>query len=232
MVKSYVIRKGHYTDAQKKAYDSLSSKYLIPVPRDSLTSEYTVNAGKLDLKKTFFNISNVIMEIGFGSGTTTAEIAKVNPDNNYICIEVHRPGIGRLLWEIEKRNLSNIRIIEYDAVFVAEKMIPNNSLNAIHIFFPDPWPKKRHRKRRLVQRPFTEILANCLKPEGYIYMVTDWEDYADHALEELTMTSSLKNQYNGFALPQKWRPKTRFEQKGLEKNHVIRELLFIKNNIV
>jgi len=225
MVKSYVIRKGRYTAAQKKAYDSLSLKYLIPLQNDS---NYPANEEKLDFNKIFDNNRNVTMEIGFGSGAATAEIAEENPDNNYLCIEVHRPGIGRLLWEIEKRNLSNIRIIENDAVFIAEKMITSCSLNAIHIFFPDPWPKKRHKKRRLIQRPFTETLANCIKKDGYLYMVTDWEDYAVHAMEELTLTSLLKNKYEGFALPQTWRPKTRFEQKGLEKDHVIRELLFIK----
>ena len=228
MVKSYVIRTGHYTLAQKKAYDSLYDKFLIPVSSDGTVDSCFTEKDKLDYKKIFNNSDNVTMEIGFGSGAATAEIAQANPCNNYLGIEVHRPGIGRLLWEMEKRNLSNIRIIEYDAAFAAEKMIADNSLNAIHIFFPDPWPKKRHRKRRLVQRPFTEILAKCLKPGGYLYMVTDWEDYANHALEELTGTLYLRNKYDGFASPQLWRPKTRFEQKGLDKNHVIRELLFIR----
>jgi len=217
MLKSYVIRSGHFTDAQKKAYASLAENYVIPFAEE-----------KLDLKKNFANTRNVTLEIGFGMGVTTAEIAQANPDKNYIGMEVHRPGIGRLLWEIEKRSLSNIRIIEYDAVYAVEKMIPDASLEAVHIFFPDPWPKKRHRKRRLVQRPFTETLAKCLKPGGYLYMVTDWEDYALHALEELNATASLKNAYESFAPPQKWRPVTKFEQKGLTKEHVIRELYFTK----
>jgi tRNA (guanine-N7-)-methyltransferase len=217
MLKSYVIRSGHFTDAQKKAYSSLAESYVIPFTEE-----------KIDYKKIFANTANVTLEIGFGMGVTTAEIAQANPDKNYIGMEVHRPGIGRLLWEIEKRSLSNIRIIEYDAVFAVEKMIPEASLEAIHIFFPDPWPKKRHRKRRLVQRPFTETLANRLKPGGYLYMVTDWEDYALHAIEELNATASLKNAYESFALPQKWRPVTKFEQKGLTKDHVIREIYFAK----
>jgi tRNA (guanine-N7-)-methyltransferase len=219
MLKSYVIRSGHFTDAQKKAYTSLAEKFVIPFMEE-----------KLDYKKVFANSGNVTLEIGFGMGVTTAEIAQTNPDKNYIGMEVHRPGIGRLLWEIEKRSLSNIRIIEYDAVFAVEKMIPQDSLEAIHIFFPDPWPKKKHRKRRLVQRPFTEILANRLKPGGYLYMVTDWEDYALHALEELTATVALKNAYETFAPPQKWRPLTKFEQKGLTKEHVIREIYFTKRD--
>jgi len=217
MLKSYVIRSGHFTDAQKKAYASLAESYIIPFAEE-----------KLDFNKIFSNAGNVTLEIGFGMGVATAEIAQANVCKNYIGIEVHRPGIGRLLWEIEKRSLSNIRIIEYDAVYAVEKMIPDASLEAIHIFFPDPWPKKRHRKRRLVQRPFTETLANCLKPGGYLYMVTDWEDYALHALEELNATASLKNAYESFAAPQKWRPVTKFEQKGLTKEHVIREIYFTK----
>jgi len=218
MLKSYVIRKGRFTDAQKKAYEELAEKYIIPFREQ-----------ELDFNKIYTNVQNITLEIGFGMGIATAEIAQANPDKNYLGIEVHPPGIGRLLWEIEKRALSNIRIIEYDASVVAQKMIPASSLEAIHLFFPDPWPKKRHRKRRLVQRPFTEILAKCLKSGGYLYMVTDWEDYALHALEELSATAGLRNAYDGFAAPQSWRPETKFEKKGLAKEHVIREIYFLKN---
>ncbi|MCL2810228.1 MAG: tRNA (guanosine(46)-N7)-methyltransferase TrmB [Treponema sp.] len=216
MHKSYVIRKGHFTTAQKNAYDSLSEQFLIPFSGEKLNFS------------DIFNNGNIIMEIGFGCGSATAEIAQVNPDNNYIGIEVHKPGIGRLLWEIEKRELSNIRIIEYDAVQIIEKMIPACSLDAIHVFFPDPWQKKRHRNRRLIKRPFTKALSDCLKPGGYLYMVTDWVDYAFHALEELTLTDTLQNKYENFADRQSWRPLTRFEQKGLNKNHEIKELFFTK----
>jgi len=218
MLKSYVIRTGRYTAAQKKAYDELSGAYLIDFHEE-----------KLDLNKTFGNTNGVTLEIGFGSGLATVAIAEANPEKNYLGIEVHRPGIGRLLWEIKERSLSNIRIIEYDAVHVTEKMIPENFLEAVHVFFPDPWPKKRHRKRRLIQRPFTEKLAACLKVGGYLYMVTDWEDYALHALEELSACFVLRNAYGGFAEPQSWRPVTRFEQKGLAQNHTIRELYFVKS---
>ena len=217
MLKSYVLRKGRATDAQKKAYDELSNKFIIPFSQN-----------ELDYELTFGNDAPVTLEIGFGSGFATAGIAQANPDKNYLGIEVFRPGIGKLLWEIEKRELSNIRIVEYDAAIVAEKMIPPNSLEAIHIFFPDPWPKKKHHKRRLIQRPFTDTLAKCLKPGGYLYMVTDWEDYAVWALEHLSATVALKNAYDGFALPQDWRPNTKFEKKGLAKEHNIRELYFIK----
>lgn len=224
MLKSFVIRQGWFTDAQKKAYESLSPRYMLPVSFDQLSS----SEEKLNYKDIFGNTGNVILEIGFGSGFATAEIAKANPEKNYIGIEVHKPGIGRLLWEIEKQNLNNIRIIEYDAVPVLEKIIAPESLDAVHVFFPDPWPKKKHHKRRLVQRPFTLTLAKCLKQGGYLYMVTDWEDYALYALEELSATEGLKNNYDGFADSQTWRPRTRFEQKGLDKEHIIRELYFTK----
>jgi len=217
MLKSYVIRKGHFTDAQKKAYGSLYEKFIIPFSDD-----------KLDFPKVFGNNAGVTLEIGFGSGFATAEIAQANPDKNYLGVEVHRPGIGRLLWEIEKRSLENIRIIEHDAAAVAEKMIPEGSLDAIHVFFPDPWPKKRHNKRRLIQAPFALTLAGCLKPGGYFYMVTDWEDYALFALSALSVCPSLTNAYGDFAVPQGWRPRTKFEQKGLAKDHKIRELFFIR----
>ena len=177
----------------------------------------------------FGNGNPVIAEIGFGMGTATAVIAGENPANNYLGIEVHRPGVGRLLWEIEQRSLANIRIVEYDAAQVFEKMIPPRSLEGIHLFFPDPWPKKRHHKRRLIQRPFTETLAARLKPRGYVYMVTDWEDYAQWALIELAATNGLVNTCGGFAEPRAWRPHTKFEQKGLAKAHQVRELFFINN---
>ncbi len=225
MLKSYVKRAGHFTEAQKKAYNTLAGKFM----PDLSTAAGDAEPEKFDFNTIFGNSNSVTMEIGFGAGFATAEIAQANPDKNYLGVEVHLPGIGRLLWEIENRTLSNIRIIEHDAAVVSEKMIPQNSLDAIHIFFPDPWPKKKHRKRRLVQRPFTETLAKCLKPGGYLYMATDWEDYALHALEELTATAALKNACaQGFAEPQSWRPKTRFEQKGLAKEHKIRELFFVK----
>jgi len=217
MIKSYVMRKGRYTTAQKKAYDTSGEKYLL-----------IFSQREIDFKEIFSNENGVTLEIGFGMGDATAEIAQANPDKNYLGIEVHRPGIGRLLWEIEKKSLCNVRIIEHDAVSVTQKMIPKNSLDAVHIFFPDPWPKKRHRKRRLIQRPFTDTLVSCLKQGGYLYMVTDWEDYALHALEELSASCALRNAYETFAQPQSWRPLTKFEQKGMNKEHVIRELYFIK----
>jgi tRNA (guanine-N7-)-methyltransferase len=216
-IKSYVLRAGRGTAAQKRSYDSLAGRFLIPF-EDKILHYATI----------FGNDNPVIIEIGFGMGQATAVIAGENPSKNYVGIEVHRPGIGKLLLEIQERSLSNIRIIEHDATEVFAAMIPPQSLEGIRLFFPDPWPKKRHHKRRLVQRPFTTSLAASLKPQGYLYMVTDWEDYALHALEELNATEGLYNADVGFSPSQEWRPRTRFEQKGLEKNHKVRELFLRK----
>ncbi|MDR0290949.1 MAG: tRNA (guanosine(46)-N7)-methyltransferase TrmB [Treponema sp.] len=216
-IKSYVLRAGRGTQAQKRAYDSLLGQFILPF-----------EDGIMNFARVFDNNNPVVVEIGFGMGIATATIAEENPSKNYLGIEVHRPGIGRLLWEIEQRGLSNIRIIEHDAAEVFLKMIPPESLEGLHLFFPDPWPKKRHHKRRLVQKPFTSVLANSLKPSGYLYMVTDWEDYADWALAQLCATEGLANSSDGFSPPQDWRPRTSFEKKGLEKNHQVRELFFRK----
>jgi tRNA (guanine-N7-)-methyltransferase len=214
-IKSYVLRGGRLTEAQRRSYESLSGKFLIPY-----------EPKKLDFTEIFGNGNPVVVEIGFGMGRATAIIAGDNPDKNYIGLEIHKPGIGRLLWEIEQRPLSNVRIIEHDATEVFQHMIPADSLEGVHIFFPDPWPKKRHHKRRLIQRPFTDCIASKLRYKGYIYMVSDWQDYAEWALSALTNTEGMVNDYEGFAEPQSWRPQTSFEKKGLDKKHEIKELFF------
>ncbi|GHV37779.1 tRNA (guanine-N(7)-)-methyltransferase [Spirochaetia bacterium] len=221
-IKSYVLRAGRMSVAQKRSYETLSPRFCIPFSPDAASAP------------AFFGNENpLIIEIGFGMGIATADIAEANPQKNYLGLEVHTPGIGRLLWEIEKRDLRNIRIIEHDAVEVLEKMLAPGSAAAFHIFFPDPWPKKRHHKRRLVTRPFTDMLAEKLSSGGYLYMVTDWEDYGNQALAELSATPGLINPHagsgkSGFAPHQDWRPRTRFEQKGIDKNHKVLELYFIK----
>jgi tRNA (guanine-N7-)-methyltransferase len=211
--------------AQRRAYTELFPRFGVPV---------SAGDEPLDYGRIFGNDNPVTAEIGFGMGSATAAIAQANPEKNYLGIEVFRPGVGRLLYEIEKRGLSNIRIIEYDAAEVFARLLPDLSLAAVHLFFPDPWPKKRHHKRRLVRRPFTELLARKLTGGGYLYMVTDWEDYALWALGELSLTRGLVNPYalsgegeaSGFAPPRQWRPETRFEQKGLARNHRVWELYF------
>jgi tRNA (guanine-N7-)-methyltransferase len=226
-IRSYVLRAGRASAAQKRAYAGLSPRYCVPF-----------SPGALDWAALFGNPHPVTVEIGFGMGRATARIARENPDRNYLGIEVHRPGIGRLLWEIEKSSLANLRIIEHDAAETLEKMIAGASAAAFHIFFPDPWPKKRHHKRRLITRPFTGLLAEKLRAAGYIYLVTDSEDYAHWALAELSATAGLRNPYAGspappggcpgFAPPRPWRPRTEFEAKGLAQGRKIFEIYFDK----
>jgi tRNA (guanine-N7-)-methyltransferase len=215
-IKSYVLRAGRMSDAQRRSYNMLFPRYGIPFQEEAL-----------HYAQCFGNDKPLIIEIGFGMGTATAQIARQNPHQNYLGIEVHRPGIGRLLWEIENQGLENIRIIEYDGAAVLEKMIPDRTVQGFHVFFPDPWPKKRHRKRRLMTRPFTDLLAAKLRPSGYIYMATDWADYGEQALAELSAAQGLVNPYDRFAPPQEWRPRTKFEQKGLAHERRIYELFFI-----
>jgi tRNA (guanine-N7-)-methyltransferase len=216
-IKSYVLRGGRVTAAQLRYYRELAPEYLIPF-----------SAERADFKKIFGNNNPLTVEIGFGMGSATAQIAGENPGVNYLGIEVFRAGIGGLFREIKKRSLKNLRVIEHDAVEVLSLMIAPASVSAFHIFFPDPWPKKRHHKRRLVKRPFTDSLAQKLLPGGYIYMVTDWEDYGEEALGELSGTPGLCNTCEGFAEARRWRPLTKFERKGFAKNHVVRELFFEK----
>ena len=227
-VRSFVLRSGRMSDAQKRSYETLFHLYGIKCNENGAIETGVLETGVLDTGCLFGNSNPLIIEIGFGMGAATVILAEQNPGINYLGIEVHRPGIGRLLWEIDKRRLSNIRIIEGDAVEILEQKIPDSSVSAFHIFFPDPWPKKRHHKRRLVTRPFTDLLAAKLLPGGYIYMVSDWEDYGDWALRELSATAGLVNKYDGFAEGITWRPKTEFEQKGLKKKHEIREIYFVK----
>lgn len=217
-VKTYVLRVGRMTDAQEKAYKELSPVFCIP---------YTEK--KLNFIDIFGNANPVIIEIGFGMGDATSIIAEQNPDINYIGIEVHTPGVGKLLNEIKQKQLKNLYIIEYDALEVLKNMIPDSSVNGFHIFFPDPWPKKRHHKRRLLQRPRTDLIASKLSKGGYIYFVTDWKEYADFALDQLNQTPGIKNKYESYAEKQTWRPETKFERKGINADRVITELMFVKS---
>ncbi len=216
-VRTFVIRAGHMTEGEKRAYDDLSNVWCLPYERKHL-----------NYAEIFGNTNPVVIEIGFGMGKATAIIAENNPDINYIGLEVHKPGIGRLLSEINRRGLKNLRIIEHDAMEVLENMIIDGSVSAFHVFFADPWPKRKHWKRRLMQRPRTNLLEKKLEDGGYVYFVTDWLPYAEFALSELNQTEGLKNKFDGYAPHQEWRPETRFEEKGLDANRVISELFFEK----
>lgn len=218
-IKTYVMRAGRMTAAQERAYKDLSHIYCVPYQETAL-----------NFVDVFGNTNPIVVEIGFGMGAATIQLAKDNPNINYLGIEVHRPGVGRVLSEIRAGDLKNLFIVEHDALDVLEKMIGDGSVDGFHIFFPDPWPKKKHHKRRLVRRPNTNLLEKKLRAGGYVYMCTDWDEYALEALDELKGTSGLGNKYDGFAPHQEWRPMTKFERKGIEAGRAIRELFFVKEN--
>ncbi|NQT60441.1 MAG: tRNA (guanosine(46)-N7)-methyltransferase TrmB [Bacteroidetes bacterium] len=214
-IRSFVLRGGRLTGLQKNAIEKYSGKYCIP-----FDTSCPLHA------ETIFNNSNpLIIEIGFGMGVTTASIAASFPGNNYLGIEVFLSGIGKLLHEINSKKLDNVRIIRFNAVDVLQEMIPDNSISGFHIFFPDPWPKKKHNKRRLVQKDFIEIMLKKLVPGGYIYTATDWTPYAEWMLKEFnTVEGLVNNSTKGYCDPVSWRPSTKFEQKGLDKKHTIHEI--------
>jgi tRNA (guanine-N7-)-methyltransferase len=216
-IRSYVLRQGRVSNAQRRAHDALLPVYGVPyAPR--LT----------DLDELFGRSAPRILEIGFGMGETTADIAAAHPEIDYLALEVHTPGVGSLLKAIEERGLTNLRIVQHDAVDVLEHMLAANSFDGAHIFFPDPWPKKRHHKRRLVQPAFVTLLASRLKPGGYIHVATDWEEYAQQILEVLSAEPMLRNTAGGFAPRADYRPLTKFEQRGLKLGHGVWDVVFQK----
>jgi tRNA (guanine-N7-)-methyltransferase len=169
-----------------------------------------------------------VLEIGFGMGETTATIAAANPGIDYLAIEVHTPGVGGLLKLFDERGLANVRIVQHDAVDVLEHMIAPGALDGVHVFFPDPWPKKRHHKRRLIQPPLVSLLASRLKPGGYIHVATDWEAYAQQVLEVLSREPALRNTADGYAPRPDYRPLTKFDQRGLRFGHGVWDVVFRK----
>lgn len=213
-IRSYVLRQTRMTQLQQRAYEEL--QFLIVPFRNApihVSKEY----------------HNVVLEIGFGMGHATAEIAKVNPQTMYYGIEVHTPGVGALLARIKELELQNIRIIQHDALEVLDAMFPEESLHGVHLFFPDPWPKKKHHKRRIVNLGLLEKIIPRLKTGGYFYAVTDWQEYAEEMLEKVGQIQGFRNSYQGFAEPQPWRPLTAFEHKGFAKNHKMYEIFVEKN---
>jgi tRNA (guanine-N7-)-methyltransferase len=214
-IRSYVLRQGRVTDAQARAFERLMPVYGIPFAPTPL-----------DLDAAFGRRAPKILEIGFGMGETTAAIAQAHPENDYLGIEVHRPGVGALLRRIESLGLANVRVIQHDAVEVVEQMIAPGALDGVHVFFPDPWPKKRHHKRRLLQPAFVALLASRLKPGAYLHAATDWEDYAMQMLEVLAAEPSLVNTATGFAPRPESRPLTKFETRGTRLGHGVWDLVF------
>jgi tRNA (guanine-N7-)-methyltransferase len=214
-IRSYVLRQGRLTAAQQRAHEAFLPRFGIPY-RDAA----------LDLERAFGRSAPRILEVGFGMGETTAQVAARHPENDYLGIEVHTPGVGSLLKRIAAEGLSNVRVIQHDAVQVVEKMIAPGSLDAVHIFFPDPWPKKRHHKRRLIQPPFVALLASRLKGGACLHVATDWEDYAQQILDVLSAEPTLVNTAPGFAPRPEWRPRTKFEARGVKLGHRVWDILF------
>lgn len=217
-VRSFVLRAGRMGTGQARALAELGPRFLIPYS----------DAAPLDLGKAFGREAPRILEIGFGMGDTTATIAAAHPENDYLGIEVHTPGVGALLKRIGEAGLNNVRIIQHDAVDVLEHMLPDACLDGAHIFFPDPWPKKRHHKRRLVQPAFIRLLAGKLKPGGYLHLATDWEHYAAQMLDVLVHEPALANTCVDFAPRPAYRPLTKFERRGLKLGHGVWDLLFTR----
>jgi tRNA (guanine-N7-)-methyltransferase len=214
-IRSYVLRQGRVSGAQQRAHQTLLPRYGLP---------YT--GSLIDLDDVFGRSAPKILEIGFGMGETTADIAAAQPDSDFLGIEVHTPGVGSLLKQIEARGLTNIRIIQHDAVEVLHHMIAPRSIDGVHIFFPDPWPKKRHHKRRLIQPPLVALLAQKLKPGGYLHAATDWHEYAEQILAVLAAEPALLNSAADYAPRPAYRPRTKFEARGLKLGHGVWDIVF------
>ena len=213
-VRSYSIRGSRITDAQRQAKDDLQKVHGI---------EFTQQ--EIKLSEIFPKSEKVIMEIGFGMGEATAIIAKNHPNNGYIAVDVHPPGIGKLLARIVENDLTNLKVIEEDVHVVLQHMIPNESLDGIHLFFPDPWPKKKHNKRRIVNEGFLALIHPKIKKGGFIHVATDWVPYAE-SIQQVFAGSTL---FTGGVIPKpEWRPVTRFEGQGIDKDHAVNDMMYIK----
>ncbi len=225
-IKSFVKRAGRTTTGQAKAFEEFGPRFVLPYTPSAIdfAAAFVDSTGAAGPKGT--QDRPVILEIGFGMGDATAHIAALMPEKNFLCCEVHEPGVGALLKRIGEQGLSNIRILQHDAVEVIDHMLPLQSLDGIHIFFPDPWHKTKHHKRRLIQPLLVAKLAARLKPGGYLHCATDWEPYAQQMLEVLQAEPLLKNSADGYAPKPDYRPLTKFEKRGLRLGHGVWDLVF------
>jgi len=212
-IRSYVLRQGRTTPAQRRALDELYPKYGLPFTQTQLNP-----------MEVFGRKAPLVLEIGSGMGETTAAIAAAHPEADFIAVEVHGPGVGSLLNRVAAKDLRNVRVVRHDAVEVLERMIPDAALAAIHLFFPDPWPKKRHHKRRLVQPQFAALAARKLAPGGILHAATDWPEYADKIGQVFSSNQYFEEAEGGFAL----RPATKFEARGKRLGHPICDLYFCR----
>ncbi len=216
-IRSFVTRAGRVSTGQRRALDELGPRFVVPY----------ANA-QPDWDAIFGRRAPRVLEIGFGMGASTAEIAGLRANEDFIGVEVHEPGVGALLKLIGEQQLANIRIVQHDAVEVLEQMIAPESLDGVHIFFPDPWHKARHHKRRLIQPAFVARLATRLKPGAYLHCATDWQNYAEQMLDVLSADPSLDNTADGYAPRPDYRPVTKFERRGLRLGHGVWDLVFKK----
>ena len=215
-IRSYILRQGRITKAQTNAIQESFQKHAV------------IFENKLiDFNGVFENKSrDLILEIGFGMGTSTAEIARSNLNKNYVAIEVHSPGVGNLLKLIQENNISNLKIIQHDAVEVLNSMIKDDSLDGIHIFFPDPWPKKRHHKRRLIQSNLLKLIAQKIKKSGYLHIATDWEDYAIWIIDLLDKEDLLQKISDDFFKKPDYRPLTKYENRGIKLGYKVWDMVY------
>jgi len=217
-IKSYVQRAGRVTKKQQQALENYSTKHLL---------EYS-DAKKLNFVEMFSNDNPVILEIGFGMGGSLVQMAIENPQKNYLGIEVHKAGVGNIMYEIENQNITNLKIMSYDAVEILKNMIVDDSLNGIQIYFPDPWHKKKHNKRRLVNQENADLFVTKLTKGGVLHYASDWLPYAEEVLELLANDDKYQNLYEGYAPRPEWRPLTKFEKRGQNLEHTISDILFEK----
>jgi tRNA (guanine-N7-)-methyltransferase len=214
-IRSFVHRRGHITQGQLAALDTLMDKWSIGYAPCTL-----------DLVQAFGRQAPTILEIGFGMGETTEKIAQSQPQNNFLGVEVFNAGVGALLRRVEDHQINNVRIIQHDAVEVVREMILPDTLAGVHIYFPDPWPKKRHHKRRLLQAPFVQLLTSRLMAGGYVHCATDWQPYAQQMLEVLSAEPGLVNTADDYAPRPDYRPLTKFENRGIRLGHGVWDLIF------
>jgi tRNA (guanine-N7-)-methyltransferase len=214
-IRSFVLRQGRVSNAQQRAHQTLLPQFGIPyAPR------------VVDLDDVFGRRAPKILEIGFGMGETTATVAALHPENDYLGIEVHTPGVGSLLKAIGEQNLANVRIVQHDAVEVLQNMIAPETFDGVHVFFPDPWPKKRHHKRRLLQPACVALLVERMKPGAYLHVATDWQEYAEYVLAVLQNNPLLVNTAPDYAPRPAYRPQTKFESRGLKLGHGVWDIIF------
>ena len=214
-IRSFVLRQGRVSNAQQRAHQTLLPQFGIPYA-----------PGLIDLDHVFGRRASKILEIGFGMGETTAAIAALHPENDYLGIEVHTPGVGSLLKTIEEEGLTNVRIVQHDAVEVLCHMIGHGTFDGVHVFFPDPWPKKRHHKRRLLQPAFVALLVERMKRGAYLHVATDWQEYAEYVLAVLKNNPLLENTAMDYAPRPAYRPQTKFETRGLKLGHGVWDVIF------